>query len=255
MESKEVNNKNQIEVELKELNAYKIELESKISSLNQQLSRLRFDEENARQNFEDRWSEDNEQLERIDCAIDDLHAHFGAINLTVFEVVRRRNKICLYDTTRYIDVDSITYNRENLDEILDWLEYHKTYAEFYRDVMRKYLTFDKPDYITRIGRQMRFEVHAKDEALGKQIISATLHTLENGDISIVMQLELDHYSSYYELVLDDKFSYSVDSDDTITLSLMSNEVICKIDEVEERLFKLKESMLELYKNRKDMINY
>lgn len=36
---------------------------------------------------------------------------------------------------------------------------------------------------------------------------------------------------------------------------MSNEVICKIDEVEERLFKLKESMIELYKQRKDMINY
>lgn len=121
--------------------------------------------------------------------------------------------------------------------------------------MRKYLTFDKPNYISRIGRQMRFGVHAKDEAIGKQIINATLHTLEDGNISIMMQLELDHYSSYYELVIDDKFSYSVDSDDIITLSLMSNEVICKIDEVEERLFKLKESMLELYKQRKDMINY
>ena len=102
---------------------------------------------------------------------------------------------------------------------------------------------------------MRFEVHAKDESLGKHIINATLCTLEDRNISIVMQLELDQYSSYYELVLDDQFSYSVDSDDIITLSLMSKEVICKIDEVEERLFKLKESMLELYKKRKDMINY
>ena len=245
----------QIQKELDVLRASKTEIESKISSLNQQLSRLRFDEENNRQNFEDRLSEDNEQLERIDCKIDDLHAHFEAINLTVFAVVRRHNKICLYDTTRYIDVDSIKYNRKNLDEILNWLDYHETYAAFYRDVMRKYLTFDKPNYITRIGRQMRFKLHAKDEALDNHLIIVTLQTLKDGNVSIVMQLELDHYSSYYELVLDDKFLYSVDSDDTITLSLMSNEVICKIDDVEERLFKLKESMLELYKNRKDMINY
>ena len=120
--------------------------------------------------------------------------------------------------------------------------------------MRKYLTFDKPNYITRLRQQMRFEVRAKDESLGDRQIIVTLQTLANDNVSIVMQLGLNHYSSYYELALDDTFSYSVESDDTITLSLMSNEVICKIDEVEERLFKLKESMIELYKNRKDMIN-
>lgn len=245
----------QIQKELEALRASKTEIESKISSLNQQLSRLRFDEENDRQNFEDRWYEDVDQLERIDYEIDNLREYFEAINSTAFSFVRRDRMICLYDTTRYIDIDRIEYDRENLDEIFDWLEYHKTYAEFYRDVMRKYLTFDKPNYITRIGRQMRFEVNAKDEALDNHLIIVTLQTLKDGNVSIMMQLELDHYSSYYELVLDDKFSYSVDSDDTITLSLMSNEVICKIDEVEERLFKLKESMLELYKNRKDMINY
>ena len=175
--------------------------------------------------------------------------------MAAFGVVRRDRKICLYDTARYIDIDRIEYNRKNLNEILDWLDYHKTYAAFYRDVMRKYLTFDKPNYISRSGCTMRFEVHAKDESLGKHIINATLFTLEDRNISIVMQLELDHYSSYYEIVLDDQFLYSADSDDTITLSLMSKEVICKIDEVEERLFKLKESMLELYKKHKDMINY
>lgn len=245
----------QIKTELKELTASKKELESKITSLNHELYQIKSNAEKERQDFEDRWSEDADQLERIDCKIDDLHAHFEAINLTIFAVVRRHNKICLYDTTRYIDVDSIKYNRKNLDEILDWLDYHKTYAAFYRDVMRKYLTFDKPNYITRIGSQMRFEVNAKDEALDNHLIIVTLQTLKDDNVSIMMQLELDHYSSYYELVLDDKFSYSVDSDDTITLSLMSNEVICKTEEVEERLFKLKESMLELFKNRKDMINY
>lgn len=245
----------QITKELEALRASKVEIESKIDSLSYDLRVIKDEEKRDRQNFENAWSEDVDQLERIDCEITNLHEYFEAINLTAFDVIRRDRMVCLYDTTRYIDVDRIKYDRKNLDEILDWLNYHETYAAFYRDVMRKYLTFDKPNYISRIGRQMRFEVHAKDEALEKQTINATLHTLEDGDISIVMQLELDHYSSYYELVLDDKFSYSVDSDDTITLSLTSNEVICKIDEVEERLFKLKESMLELYKTRKDMINY
>lgn len=245
----------QIETELKELKGSKKDLESKIASLNRELSQIKSNAEKDRQDYENRWSEDTDQLAYIDDKIEKTICHFDVIGLIEFDIVRRRRKIFLYDTVRLIDIDSITYNRENLDEILDWLEYHKTYAEFYRDVMRKSLTFDKLDYITRIGRQMRFEVNAKDESLGKQIINATLYTLEDGNVSIVMQLELDHYSSYYELALDESFSYSVDSDDTITLSLMSNEVICKIDEVEERLFKLKESMLELYKNRKDMINY
>lgn len=245
----------QIYKELEALRASKSEIESKISSLNYDLRIIEDEEKRNQQLFRDAWYEDVDQLERIDCEIANLHKYFEAINLTAFGIVRRDRMICLYDTTRYIDVDRIKYNRRNLDEILDWLDYHKTYAAFYRDVMRKYLTFDKPNYISRIGRQMRFEVHAKDEALGKQMINATLHTLEDGDVSIVMQLELDHYSSYYELVLDDQFSYSVDSDDAIVLSLTSKEAICKIDEVEERLFKLKESMIELYKNRKDMINY
>lgn len=245
----------QILKELEALRASKEEIEFKISSLSYDLRIIKDEEQRNQHIFREAWREDADQLERIDYEITNLREYFEAINLTAFNVVRRDRKICLYDTTRYIDIDRIEYNRKNLDEILDWLDYHKTYAAFYRDVMRKYLTFDKPNYISRIGRQMRFEVHAKDEALGKQTINATLHTLEDGNISIVMQLELDHYSSYYELVVDDKFSYSVDSDDTITLSLMSNEVICKIDEVEERFFKLKESMIELYKQRKDMINY
>lgn len=245
----------QIHKELEALRASKTEIESKISSLSYDLRIIKDEEKRNQQLFRDAWSQDVDQLERIDYEITNLRQYFEAINLTIFGVVRRDRKICLFDTTRYIDIDRIEYNRKNLDEILDWLDYHKTYAAFYRDVMRKYLTFNKSNYISRIGRQMRFEVHAKDEAIGKQIINATLHTLEDGDISIVMQLELDHYSSYYELVVDDKFSYSVDSDDTITLSLVSNEVICNIDEVEERLFKLKESMIELYKQRKDMINY
>ena len=245
----------QIAKELESLRASKKEIESKISSLSYDLRVIKDEDKQNQQRFEDNWREDNEQLERIDCKIDDLHAHFEAINLTIFAVVRRHNKICLYDTTRYIDVDSIKYNRKNLDEILDWLDYHKTYAAFYRDVMRRYLTFDKPNYITRIGSQMRFEVNAKDEALDNHLIIVTLQTLKDGNVSIMMQLELDHYSSYYELVLDEKFLYSVDSDDTSTLFLMSNEVICKTEEVEERLFKLKESMIELFKNRKDMINY
>ena len=249
------NHKNQIELELEELTRSKQSIESKIASLNHELFKIKSAEEDDRQNFENHWFEDADQLERIDYEITNLHKYFEAINSTAFDIIRRDRMICLYDTSRYIDIDRIEYNRKNLDEILDWIRYHKTYAAFYRDVMRKYLTFDKPNYISRIGRQMRFEVHAKDESLGNHIINATLHTLEDCDISIVMQLELDHYSSYYELVLDDKFSYSVDSDDTITLSLMSNEVICKIDEVEERFFKLKESMIELYKQRKDMINY
>ena len=245
----------QIAKELESLRASKKEIESKISSLSYDLRVIKDEDKQNQQRFEDNWHEDADQLERIDYEIDNLREYFEAINSTAFSVVRRDRMICLYDTTRYIDIDRIEYDRKNLDEILDWLDDHKTYAAFYRDVMRKYLTFDKPNYISRIGRQMRFEVHAKDESLGKQIINATLHTLEDGNVSIVMQLELDHYSSYYELVLDDKFSYSVDSDDTITLSLISKEVICKIDEVEERLFKLKESMLELYKQLKDMINY
>lgn len=245
----------QIETELKELKCSKKDLESKIASLNRELSQIKSNAEKDRQDYENRWSEDTDQLACIDTKIEKTICHFDVIGLIEFDIVRRRRKIFLYDTVRLIDIDSITYDRKNLDEILDWLDYHKTYAAFYRDVMRKYLTFDKPNYITRIGSQMRFEVNAKDEALGKHMINVTLCTLEDGNISIVIQLELDHYSSYYELVLDEKFSYSVDSDDTITLSLMSNEVICKIDEVEERLFKLKESMLELYKNRKDMINY
>ena len=245
----------QIHKELEALRASKEEIEFKISSLSYDLRIIKDEEQRNQQIFREAWREDADQLERIDYEIDNLREYFEAINSTAFSVVRRDRMICLYDTARYIDIDRIEYNRKNLDEILDWLDYHKTYAAFYRDVMRKYLTFDKPNYISRVGRQMRFEVHAKDEAIGKQIINATLHTLEDGNISIMMQLELDHYSSYYELVIDDKFSYSVDSDDIITLSLMSNEVICKIDEVEERLFKLKESMIELYKQRKDMINY
>lgn len=245
----------QIQKELDALRASKTEIESKISSLSYDLRIIKDEEKRNDQLFRDAWHEDADQLERIDYDIDNLREYFEAINSTAFSVVRRDRMICLYDTTRYIDIDRIEYDRKNLDEILDWLDYHKTYAAFYRDVMRKYLTFDKPNYISRISRQMRFEVHAKDESLGKQIINATLHTLEDGNVSIVMHIELDHYSSYYELVLDDKFSYSVDSDDTITLSLMSNEVICETEEVEERLFKLKESMIELFKNRKDMINY
>lgn len=245
----------QIYKELEALRASKEEIEFKISSLSYDLRIIKDEEQRNQQIFREAWHEDADQLERIDYEIDNLREYFEAINSTAFSVVRRDRMICLYDTTRYIDIDRIEYNRKNLDEILDWLDYHKTYAAFYRDVMRKYLTFDKPNYISRVGRQMRFEVHAKDEAIGKQIINATLHTLEDGDISIVMQLELDHYSSYYELALDDKFSYSFDSDDLIVISLKSNEVICKIDEVEERLFKLKESMLELYKQRKDMIDY
>ena len=245
----------QIYKELEDLRASKEEIESKISSLSYDLRIIKDEEKRNQQLFENDWSQDVDQLERIDEEITSLHEYFEAINLTAFDVVRRHKEICLFDTTRYIDIDSIKYDRKNLDEILDWLEYHKIYAAFYRDVMRKYLTFEKPNYITRLGKQMRFEVHAKDEELDNHLIIVTLQTLKDGNVSIVMQLELDHYSSYYELVLDDKFSYSVDSDDTITLSLMSNEVICKIDEVEERLFKLKESMLELYKNRKDMINY
>ena len=245
----------QIHKELEALRASKEEIEFKISSLSYDLRIIKDEEQRNQQIFREAWREDADQLERIDYEIDNLREYFEAINSTAFSVVRRDRMICLYDTARYIDIDRIGYDRKNLDEILDWLNYHKTYAAFYRDVMRKYLTFDKPNYISRVGRQMRFEVHAKDEAIGKQIINATLHTLEDGNISIMMQLELDHYSSYYELVIDDKFSYSFDSDDTITLSLMSNEAICKIDEIEERLFKLKESMLELYKQRKDMINY
>lgn len=245
----------QIHKELESLRASKEEIESKISSLSYDLRIIKDEEKRNDQLFRDAWHEDADQLERIDYEIDNLREYFEAINSTAFSVVRRDRMICLYDTTRYIDIDRIEYDRKNLDEIIDWLDYHKTYAAFYRDVMRKYLTFDKPNYISRIGRQMRFEVHAKDESLVNRIINVTLHTLEDGSISIVMQLELDHYSSYYELVLDDKFSYSVNSDDTITLSLMSNEVICKTEEVEERLFKLKESMIELYKQRKDMINY
>ena len=245
----------QIHKELEALHSSKEEIESKISSLSYDLRIIKDEEKRNDQLFRGAWHEDADQLERIDYEIDNLREYFEAINSTAFSVVRRDRMICLYDTTRYIDIDRIEYDRKNLDEILDWLDYYKTYAAFYRDVMRKYLTFDKPNYITCIGRQMRFEVHAKDEALDNHLIIVTLQTLKDGNVSIVMQLELDHYSSYYELVLDDKFSYSVDSDDTITLSLMSNEVICKTEEVEERLFKLKESMIELYKNRKDMINY
>lgn len=244
-----------IEAELNELAASKKELESKIASLNHELFQINSNAERDRQNFEDRWSEDVDQLEYIDDKIDSLRKYFEAINLTAFGVVRRDRKICLYRIENFIDVDSITYDRKNLDEILDWLEYHKTYAAFYRDVTRKYLTFDKPNSITRLGRQMRFEVNAKDDALGERMIVATLHTLENGNVSIVMQLGLVYYGCYYELKLDETFSYSVESDDTITLSLVSNEVICKINEVEERIFKLKEAMIELYKNRKDMIDY
>lgn len=245
----------QIETELKELSESKKELESKISSLNRELCQIKSKEENDRQTFESQWSEDTDQLEYIDDKIENLHTHFEAINLTAFDIIRRDQAIYLFDTIQFIDIDKITYNRKNLDEILNWLEYHKTYAAFYRDVMRKYLTFDKPNYITRLGRQMRFEVRAKDESLGERVIIATLQTLEDGNVSIVIHLKLDRYSCYYELKLDETFSYLVDSDDTITLSLMSNEVICMIDEVEERLFKLKEAMIELYKNREDMINY
>ena len=245
----------QIEAELNELTSSKKELESKIASLNHELFQINSNARRDRQNFEDRWSEDTDQLEYIDDKIDSLRQYFEAINLTSFGIVRRQREICLYDTTRFIDVDSIMYNRENLDEILDWLEYHKTYAAFYRDVTRRYLTFEKPNYITRLGRQMRFEVRAKDEALGERMIIATLQTLEDGNISIVMQLRLNYYSCYYELALDETFSYSVESDDTIDLSLSSNEMICKINEVEERIFKLKESMIELYKNRESMIDY
>ena len=245
----------QILKELEALRASKEEIESKISSLSYDLRLIKDEEKRNEQIFRDAWLEDSDQLERIDYEITNLREYFEAINLTAFGVVRRDRKICLYDTARYIDIDRIEYNRKNLNEILDWLDYHKTYAAFYRDVMRKYLTFDKPNYISRSGRTMRFEVHAKDESLGKHTINAMLCTLEDRNISIVMQLELDHYSSYYEIVLGDQFLYSADSDDTITLSLMSKEVICKIDEVEERLFKLKESMLELYEKHKDMINY
>lgn len=180
----------QIESELKELKESKRDLESKIASLNHDLFKIKSDEEKDRQNFENCWHEDADQLERIDCEITNLREYFEAINLTAFDVVRRDRKICLYDTTRYIDIDRIDYNRKNLDEILDWLNYHKTYAAFYRDVMRKYLTFDKPNYISRLGRTMRFEVHAKDESLGKHTINATLCTLEDRNISIVVQLEL-----------------------------------------------------------------
>lgn len=245
----------QIEAELNELTASKEELESKISSLNHELFQINSNAERDRQDYENRWSEDVDQLEYIDDKIENLRQYFEAINLTAFGVIRRDRVICLFDTTRFIDIDSITYNRNNLDEILDWLEYHKTYSAFYRDVMSKYLTFDKPSYITRLRRQMRFEVHAKDESLDERTIVATLQTLEDGNVSIVMHLKLDRYGCYYELKLDDTFSYSVESDDTITLSLVSNEVICKINEVEERLFKLKEAMIELYKNREDMIDY
>ena len=245
----------QIEAELNELTASKKELESKITSLNHELFQINSNAKRDRQNFEDRWSEDTDQLAYIDDKIDSLRQYFEAINLTAFGIIRRHREICLFDTNRYIDIDSITYNRENLDEILDWLEYHKTYAAFYRDTMQRYLTFDKPNYITRLGKQMRFEVRAKDESLGDRQIIVTLQTLANGNVSIVMQLGLNHYSSYYEIALDETFSYSVESDDTITLSLVSNEVICKINEVEERLFKLKESMIELYKNRESMIDY
>ena len=180
----------QIESELKELKESKRDLESKIASLNHDLFKIKSDEEKDRQNFENCWHEDADQLERIDCEITNLREYFEAINLTAFDVVRRDRKICLYDTTRYIDIDRIDYNRKNLDEIFDWLNYHKTYAAFYRDVMRKYLTFDKPNYISRLGRTMRFEVHAKDESLGKHTINATLCTLEDRNISIVVQLEL-----------------------------------------------------------------
>lgn len=245
----------QIAQELKELTASKEEIESKISSLNHELFKISSAEERDRLNFVNRWSEDTDQLAYIDDKIENLRRYFEAINLTAFSIIRRDRAICLFDTDRVIDVNSITYDRENLDEILDWLEYHKTYAAFYRDVMRKYLTFDKPNHITRLRRQILFEVRAKDDALGDRMIIATLQTLEDGNVSIMMQLGLVHYGCYYELKLDDTFSYSVESDDKISLSLMSNEVICKINEVEERIFKLKEAMIELYKNRKDMIDY
>lgn len=168
----------QIAKELESLRASKKEIESKISSLSYDLRVIKDEDKQNQQRFEDNWREDVDQLERIDEEITSLQEYFEAINLTVFAVVRRHNKICLYDTTRYIDVDSIKYNRKNLDEILDWLDYHKTYAAFYRDVMRKYLTFDKPNYITRIGSQMRFEVNAKDEALDNHLIIVTLQTLK-----------------------------------------------------------------------------
>lgn len=245
----------QIAQELKELTASKKELESKISSLNHELFKISSAEKRDRLNFVNRWSEDTDQLAYIDDKINEVRQYFEAINLTIFSIVRRDRKICLFDTTRYIDIDSIMYNRENLDEVLDWLEYHKTYAAFYRDVTLGYLTFDKPNRITRLGRQMLFEVRAKDESLGDRMIIVSLETLEDGNVSIVMQLGLVHYGCYYELKLDDTFSYSVESDDKISLSLTSNEVICKINEVEERIFKLKEAMIELYKNRKDMISY
>ena len=245
----------QIKTELKELTASKKELESKITSLNHELYQIKSNAEKDRQDFEDRWYEDVDQLERIDRKIEEVCQYFDEIDLIEFNIARNRREICLYDTARLTDIEEITYNRKNLDEILDRLEYHKTYAAFYRDIMRGDLTFDKPNYITRLRRQMRFEVRSKDESLGERMIIATLQTLEDGYVSIVMQLGLKRYGSYYNLALDDTFSYSVESDDTIDLSLVSNEVICKIDEVEERLFKLKESMIELYKNRKDMINY
>lgn len=245
----------QILKELEALRTSKEEIESKISSLSYDLRIIKDEEKRNDQLFRDAWHEDVDQLERIDCKIEEVCQYFDEIDLIAFNIVRNRREICLYDTARLIDIEEITYNRNNLDEILDRLEYHKTYAAFYRDIMRGYLTFDKPNYITRLRRQMRFELRSKDESLDERMIIATLQTLEDGDVSIVMQLGLSHYRSYHELAIDDTFSYSVESDDTITLSLVSNEVICKIDEVEERLFKLKESMIELYKQRKDMINY
>lgn len=245
----------QIHKELKALRASKEEIEFKISSLSYDLRIIKDEEQRNQQIFREAWREDVDQLERIDRKIEEVCQYFDEIDLIAFNIVRNRREICLYDTARLIDIEEITYNRNNLDEILDRLEYHKTYAAFYRDIMRGDLTFDKPNYITRLRRQMRFEVRSKDESLGKRMIIATLQTLEDGYVSIVMQLGLSHYRSYYKLALDDTFSYSVESDDTITLSLVSDEVICKIDEVEERLFKLKESMIELYKQREDMINY
>ena len=113
------NHKNQIELELEELTRSKQSIESKIASLNHELFKIKSAEENDRLNFKNHWFEDADQLERIDYEITNLHKYFESINSTAFDIIRCDRMICLCDTSRYIDIDRIEYNRKNLDELQD----------------------------------------------------------------------------------------------------------------------------------------
>ena len=249
----------QISKELEALRASKEEIESKISSLNYDLRAMEAEKLKNLKNYEDLWYEDEQNIEKIDNAIESLKRTFNDLGITMMYVIRQDNEIYLRSRFNdfYSNVEYLIYRRDNLKEILDWIEYHKTYATFYRDALNGYYgLFELKSNFSRYRSSMKLRVNIEDDQLEDLKIDCELKTLKDGYVSISMSLTLHKSADYCEISVDESIFYSLMPSDTMEIELDTRTVECKIDEVEDKLIDLKCKLIEAYldhKDRKDLV--